>query len=76
MDAHLTSKEHHNRWMKNIRAADARLCTLTKTYRVVPESVSAIQVACVQAVALDVSELCCDPKEAGRQDDIQLLLNG
>ena len=76
MAAHLTSKEHHNRWMKNITAAGARLRTLLKTFGVVPESVSAIQVACVQAVALDGSELWWDPKEVDRRDDLQLLLNG
>jgi len=75
MVAHLTFKEHHNRCMKKDRAAEARLRTLTKTYGVVPESVRAVQVACVQAVALYGSELWCDPKEIGRRDDLQLLLN-
>jgi len=31
MDVHLTFKEHHNRWMKKARAAEARHLTLTKT---------------------------------------------
>jgi hypothetical protein len=75
MDAHLTFKEHHNRCMKKARAAEARLRTLTKTYGVVPESVRAVQVACIQAVALYGSELWWDPKEIGRRDDLQLLLN-
>ena len=75
MDTHLTLKEHHNRCMKNVRAAEARLRTLTKTYGVVPERVRAIQVACVQAVALYGSELWWDPNEPGRRDDLQLLLN-
>jgi len=57
MDAHLTFKEHHNRCMKKPTATEARLRTLTKTYSVVPESIRAIQVACVQAVALCGSEL-------------------
>jgi len=57
MDAHLTLKEHHNRCIKKARAAEATLHTLTKTYGVVPESVRAVQVACVQAVALYGSEL-------------------
>jgi len=57
MDAHLTFKEHHNRCMKQARAAEDRLRTLTKPYGVVPESVRAVQMACVQAVALDGSEL-------------------
>jgi hypothetical protein len=61
--------------MKKARAAEARLRTLTKTYGVVPESVRAIQVACVQAVALYGSELWWDPREVGRRDDLQLLLN-
>jgi hypothetical protein len=75
MDAHLTFKEHHNRCMKKARAAEARLRTLTKTYGVVPYSVGAVQVACVQAVALYWSELWWDPKVIGRRDDLQLLLN-
>jgi hypothetical protein len=61
--------------MKKARAAEARLRTLTKTYRVVPESVRPVQIACVQAVALYGSELWWNPKEVGRQDDLQLLLN-
>jgi len=75
MDAHLTFKEHQHRCIKNARAAGARLRTLTKTYGVVPESMRAIQIACVQAVALYGSELWWDPKEVGRRDDLQLLLN-
>jgi hypothetical protein len=34
-----------------------------------------IQVACVQVVARYGSELWWDPKEVGRRDDLQLLLN-
>jgi len=75
MDAHLTFKEHHNRCMKKARPAEARLQTLTKTYSVVPESVRAVQVACVQAVTLYGSKLWWDPREVGRQEDLQLLLN-
>ena len=74
MDAQLTFKEQHNRCMKKARAVEARLRTLTKTYGVVPESVSAFQVACVQAVTLYGSELWWDPREVGRRDDLQLLL--
>ena len=61
--------------MKKARAADARLRTLNKIYGVVPESVRAVRVACVQAVALYGSELWWDPSEVGRRDDLQLLLN-
>ena len=75
MDAHLTLKEHHDRCMKKARAAEARLRTCTKTYSVVPESVWAVQVACVQAVPLYGSELWWDPREEGRRDDLQLFLN-
>jgi len=66
MDAHLMFKEHHNRCMKKTRAAEARLRTITKTYGIVPESVRAVQVACVQEVALYGSELWWDPTEVGR----------
>jgi hypothetical protein len=66
MDAHLTLNEHHNRFMKQASAAEARLRTLTKPCGVVPGSVRAVQVACVQAVALYGSELWWDPNEAGR----------
>jgi len=61
--------------MKKARAAEARLRTLTTTYAIVPESVRAVQVVCVSAVALYGTELWWDPKEAGRRDDLQLLLN-
>jgi hypothetical protein len=57
MDAHLTFKEHHNRCMKKARAAETRLRSLTRTYAVVPACVRAVQIACVQAVALYGSEL-------------------
>jgi len=63
MDPHRTFKEHHNRCMKKARAVEARLRTLTKTYRVVPESVRTVQVACIQVVALYWSELWWDPKK-------------
>jgi len=61
--------------VKKARAAEARLRTLTKTYAVVPQSVMAGQVVCVQAVALYGSQLWWDPSEAGRRGDLQLLLN-
>jgi len=75
MNADLTFKEHHNRCMKRGWAAEARLRTLTEIYGVVPDSVRAVQVACVQAVALYRSEVWWDPREGGRGDDFQLLLN-
>jgi len=74
-DAHLTFKEQHNQCMETAMAAEARLRTLTTTYGIVPERVRAIQVACVQAVALYGSEVWWDPKDAGRRDDLQLFLN-
>ena len=75
MDAPLTFKEHHNRCIKTARAAEARLRSLTKTYGVVPESVRAVQVACVQGVALYGGELWWDPRDVGSGGDLQLLLN-
>jgi len=76
MDTRLTFKEHHNRCMKTARGDKARLRTLTKTYGVVPESVRAVQIACVQAVTLYGSEVWWDPKDVGRRENLQLLLNG
>jgi len=61
MDGHLTLKEHHHRSMKKAVAAEARLRTLTQTCGVVPESVGAVKLACVQAVAQYGSELWWDP---------------
>jgi len=75
MDAHLTFKEHHNRCMKKPTAAEARLRLLTKMHGIIPERARAVQIACVQAVALDGSELWWDPREIGRREDVQLLLN-
>jgi len=75
MDAHQTFMEHHTRCREEARAAEARLRLLTKTYGIVPEIIWVAQVACVQAVALYGSELFWDPREVGRRDDLQLLLN-
>jgi len=61
--------------MKKSTAVQARFQSLTKTYRVVPQSVRAVQEACIQAVALYGSELWWDPKEVGRHNDLQLLPN-
>jgi hypothetical protein len=75
MDAYLMFKKHHNRCMKKASTADARLHILTTIYRIIPEQVRAVQIACIQVVALYGSELVWDPKEIGRRDDLQLLLN-
>jgi len=75
MNAHQTFKEHHNRCMKKARTTEARIQSLTGTHGVVPACVRAVQIECVQAVALNGSELSWDPKEGSRQDDLQLPLN-
>jgi len=75
MTAHLTFKEHNNRCIKEARAAEARLRSLTKTYGLLPESVQAVKVSCVQVVALYGSVLWWDHREVGRRYDLQLLLN-
>jgi hypothetical protein len=75
MDAHLTFKQHHNRCMKKARAAEHRLRIVTKMHRFMPERVRAFQTACSQAVAFYGSELWWDPREIGRREDLQLLLN-
>jgi hypothetical protein len=75
MHAHLMFKEHENRCMKKTSAAKARLQSLTKTYRVLPESVRQVHGACVQAVALYGTELWWDHREVGSRDDLQLLIN-
>jgi len=62
----LKFKEHHNRCMRKTRAAEARLRTLTETYGVVPGSVQAVQIACIQAVAQYRRELWWHPKDVGR----------
>ena len=61
--------------MKNARAADAPLWSLTGLHGVVPACVRAVLIGCVQAVALYWSELWWDPMERSRRDDLQLLLN-
>jgi len=75
MDAHLTFKEHHNRCMKQARAAEARLRGLTRMNGIVSVRVWAVQIACFPAVALYGTELWWDPKEIGRRENFQLLLN-
>ena len=67
--------EHNNECMKKASAIEARFRSGIKTYSVVPESVRAVQVAFLQAVTLYWSELWWDPREAGRRDDLQHLLN-
>ena len=66
MDAHLTFKEHHNSCMKRARAAAARVSVLTKLHGIIPQQVRAVQIACIQAVALYASELWLYPGEIGR----------
>jgi len=61
--------------MKKARAAEAQLRVLTKMHRIIPERVRAVQIACVQAIALYGSELWWDPREIGRREDIKLPLN-
>jgi hypothetical protein len=61
--------------MKKDCAAEARLRAVTKTDKIVPDSVRAVQVTWVQAFALYGSKLWWDPKEVGRRDDLLLLLN-
>jgi len=75
MDAHLMFKERHNQRMKKARAADARFRTVTPTLRVFPETVLAVLVVCVQAVALYGSDLWWDTEDVGRWDNLQLLRN-
>jgi len=75
MYAHLTFKEHHNWCMQKARAAEARLHVLTKMHGIIPEGARAVQIACGQAVALYGCELWWDPKEIGRWEYLQLLLN-
>ena len=61
--------------MKKARAAEARLRILTKMHGIIPERVRAVQIACIPAVTLYGSELWWDPREIGRREDLQLMLN-
>jgi len=75
MDVHRTLQEHHNWAIWKAKAAKARCQTLTMTFRVNPQSMRAIQIACDQAVALYESELCWDSEEVGTWYNLQFLLN-
>jgi len=75
MDAPVMFKEHHYQCMKIERAAEVRLRTLTKTYGFIPESVRAVHVVCIHAVAPFGSQLRWNPREVGTRDNLQLLLN-
>jgi len=57
------------------RPAEARLQTLTRAYGVILGRVRAVQVVCVQAVALYESILWWGLRELGRLDDLKLLVN-
>jgi len=52
--------------MKRASAAEVRLRSLTETYVIVPVSLQAVQVACVNAVALYGSELRWNLRQVGR----------
>jgi len=75
MDAHLTFNKQHYRYMKKAMAADVGLRTHTDTYGACPGGVRAVQVTCIQAVTVYGIELWRNPREVGRRDDLQLLLN-
>jgi hypothetical protein len=75
MGTHLTFREHHNRCMKKARAGDARFRVLTKMHGNIPEGETAVHIPCVQAVALDGSELWLDPRVIGKRENLQPLLN-
>jgi len=75
MDAHLTFKEQHNRYMKKDWVAEAQLRTVAMILGIVPESVSAVEVASVHAVELNGSKLGCDSQEICRHDALHLLIN-
>lgn len=66
MDTNLTFEEHHNSCMKKAKTAKAKHRMLTKTYGVISDSIRAVQIVCVQVVALYESELRSDPQEVGR----------
>ena len=63
MDAQLMFTEHHNRCMKNLRAAEERLWSLTRMHGVVPACAQAVMVGCIEAITLYRCELWWDPKE-------------
>jgi len=75
LDTHLTFKEHHTRCMTKVRAAKARFHSLMRMHGIVPERVGAVQIACIQAIVLYGSDHWWDPREIGRREDVQLLLN-
>jgi len=74
MDAHLAFRQHYNQCMQKERATEALLQTLTQPHGVVSASVSAVLMACIQAVVRYGIKLWWDPQEGCRQDDLQLLL--
>jgi hypothetical protein len=75
MGAHLTFKEHHNRCMKKVRAAEAQFQSLAGAPGVIPACLREVQVACAQAIVLYGSKLWWDLNEGSWRDVLQLLLN-
>jgi hypothetical protein len=59
--------------MNNARAAEAQLRIVTRVLGNVRECVRAIQIVCVQAVAIYGRKVWWDSKKIGRQQDLQLL---
>jgi hypothetical protein len=66
MAMHLPLKEHYKPNMKRAIAAQVRLQTLAIMYGVVAQSKRAVQVPCVQAVALYGSEPWVNPTVISR----------
>lgn len=66
MDAHRMLNEHHNRWMKKARVADARLHIHMQMHRMIPERVIAFKKACLQPVMVYGNELGCALKVIDR----------
>jgi hypothetical protein len=68
-------EEQHNQCVKTASAAQAILGIVTNTGRDVRHSVSAIELACDQVVALYAIELRWYYNKVGIRDDLQLLFN-
>jgi len=75
MDAHLTFADNHNRCLKTASTAEAPLHALMRMQEIVLERTRAGQIASVQGVVLNGSELWWDPLEIGRREDLQHLLD-
>ena len=74
LDSRLTFVTHIRKRVKKEQAAEVRIKSLSRTYRLIPGLVQKIQIEVVQAIAFFGAEICWREQKI-HQEEIQKLLN-